>query len=354
MRSAPTSVKRIARGKKTWLEPQGLLIAAIIITIVFSTLIISAVVLGVDVQEVLASFFQGTFGTTHGLASVLLRTTPLLLTGLGVAVAFRTKIINIGAEGQLYIGALITTWAGVSIDVSGPLYIPFLMVISFLAGGAWASVASFFKAKFGTSEFLITFMMNFIAIYLTSWAIVGPLKGSTIGLAQTDDIARTAFLPTFGDTRVHIGIIIAILACITIYYFLTRTKKGFEIRAVGSSPAAARTAGINTFSTIMLAMMISGGLAGLAGMIEVTGIHHRLIDGISPGYGYTGIVIALVPNLNPIGIIPTAFLFGITFAGTDSVHRIAGLPIGIVYAIQGIVMLAIIILRVRRMKFWQK
>lgn len=331
-----------------------LLVPILVVVIVIAVLVIATVATGKDTENVLESFFRGTFGSIHGFTAVLLRTTPLLLTGIGVALAFRAKIINIGAEGQLYIGALVTTWVGLSVDIPSILFIPLLVVLGFISGGAWASVAAFLKARLGINEFLVTFMMNFIAIFLTSWAVLGPLKGSTLGLAQTDDIARSAMLPVFSDTRIHIGIVLAILACIAVYYFLNKTKKGFEIRAVGSNPLAARTAGINTFRTIMLTMIISGGLSGTAGMIEVTGLHHRLLDGISPGYGYTGIVIALVPNLNPIGVIPTAFLFGVVFAGMDAAHRIAGLPIGIVYTIQGIIMLVIISLQFRRVRFWQK
>ena len=149
-------------------------------------------------------------------------------------------------------------------------------------------------------------------------------------------------------------IINGIFACILIYYFFKKTKKGFEIRAVGSNPIAARSAGISTFRSLFLAMMISGGLAGLAGMVEVSGLHHHLLDGISPGYGYTGIVIALVPNLHPLGIISTALLFGAVFAGADAAHRIAELPIGMVFAMQGIIMFVVIILQWKRFKFWQK
>ncbi|CAN5312256.1 ABC transporter permease [soil metagenome] len=324
----------------------------LIVAIVFAVLILASLALNKDVIEVLQSFYRGTFGTKHGITAVMLRTTPLLLTGVAVALAFRARIINIGAEGQLYIGALISTWAGLNLDLPQPLFVPILFILSFLGGGAWASVAAFLKVKFGTNEFLVTFMMNFVAIFLTSWAILGPLKGSVLGLAQTDNISQDAILPVIDDTRIHVGIVISILVCIGVYYFLNKTKKGFEIRTVGSNTTAARTAGINTFRSIMIVMLISGGIAGIAGMIEVTGIHHRLLDGISPGYGYTGIVIALIPNLNPLGVIPTAFLFGTIYAGTESVHRIAGLPIGMVYAIQGIVLLAVISLRSRRIRVW--
>lgn len=337
---------------KTNLKFSKISFAILVVAIVFAILIMASLLLEKDVVEVLGSFYRGTFGTKYGITAVIQRTTPLLLTGVGIALAFRARIINIGAEGQLYIGALLTTWAGLTFNLPQPIFIPFLFVLSFLGGGAWALVAAFLKAKFGTNEFLVTFMMNFLAIFLTSWAILGPLKGSVLGLAQTDDISPNAILPLIGDTRIHFGIIIAIGACIGVYYFLEKTKKGLEIRIVGSNPIAGRTAGVNTFRGIMMAMLISGGLSGIAGMIEVTGIHHRLLNGISPGYGYTGIVIALIPNLNPLGVIPTALLFGTTFAGTESVHRIAGLPIGMVYMIQGIVLLAVISLRSGRIHFW--
>ena len=339
---------------KTWLTFDKIIIPIIVVGIVFLVLILGALLVKTDVLKALEAFYQGTFGSTFGITSVLLKTAPLLLTGIGVAVAFRARLINIGAEGQLYIGALVTTWVGLTVDLPSIVFIPLIMGLSFVAGGAWASVAAVLKAKYRINEIIVTFMMNFIAIYLASWAILNPLKGPSPGLAQTGDIAQSAMLPVFGDTRIHLGIIIGIFACILIYYFFKKTKKGFEIRAVGSNPIAARSAGISTFRSLFLAMMISGGLAGLAGMVEVSGLHHHLLDGISPGYGYTGIVIALVPNLHPLGIIPTALLFGAVFAGADAAHRIAELPIGMVFAMQGIIMFVVIILQWKRFKFWQK
>ena len=339
---------------KTWLTFDKIIIPMAVVGVIFVVLIVGALLVKTDVMEALDAFFQGTFGSSFGNTTVFLRTAPLLLTGIGVAVAFRVRLINIGAEGQLYIGALVATWGGITLDLPSIVFIPVLMFLAFIAGGAWASVAAVLKAKYRINEIIVTFMMNFIAIFLASWALLNPLKGSSPGLAQSADIAQNAMLPVFGDTRIHLGIIIGILACIIVYYFFKKTKKGFELRMVGSNPDAARSAGVSIFRSLFLAMMISGGLSGLAGMIEVTGIHHHLIDGISPGYGYTGIVIALVPNLHPLGIIPSALLFGITFAGADAAHRIAELPIGMVFVIQGIVMFVVISLQWKRFKSWQK
>jgi len=339
---------------KTWLTFDKIIIPIVVVGVVFVVLILGALLVKTDILEALDAFYQGTFGSLSGITSVFLKTTPLLLTGIGVAVAFRARLINIGAEGQLYIGALAATWGGITLDLPSIVLIPVLMALAFVAGGAWASVAAVLKAKYRINEIIVTFMMNFIAIYLASWALLNPLKSPSPGLALSANISQSAMLPVFGDTRIHLGIIIGISACILIYYFFKNTKKGFEIRAVGSNPVAARSSGISIFRSLFLAMMISGGLSGLAGMIEVTGIHHYLIDGISPGYGYTGIVIALVPNLHPIGIIPTALLFGITFAGADAAHRIAGLPIGMVFAIQGIIMFVVISLQWKKFKSWQK
>lgn len=334
------------------LKFERIIIPIILVAVVLAVIFLGALLAGTDPAKAFDAFFRGTFGSTFGFVSVLLRTTPLLLTGIGVAVAFRTKFINIGAEGQLYIGALSATWAGLTLDLPSVLFYPVLMIISFGAAGAWAAVAAVLKAKFGINEIIITFMMNFIAIYLASWAVLGPLKGDIPGLAQTNDINSSAMLPVIGDSRAHVGIIIGILACVSVYYLLSKTKKGFQIRAVGSNSVAARSAGINIFRTLVTAVFISGGLSGLAGMIEITGLHHHLLDSISPGYGYTGIVIALVPNLHPLGVIPAAFLFGTIFAGADAAHRIAELPIGMVYAIQGIIMFVVISLGWRKIKFW--
>lgn len=306
---------------------------------------ISAVILylaGVDPLSAFYSLFEGAFGSVDGLSATLVKMSPLLFTGLAVALAFKCGLVNVGAEGQLYMGALVATAMGLYISGSAFVVIPSILVASWLTGGLWALIPGYLKARLNVNEVITSFMLNFVAIYLVTFMILGPMKGKFPMLPETDYINADAMLPVIPGTRIHLGIMLGIVSAIIIYYFLERTTSGFEIIATGTQLKAAKWAGIDTFKSVLVTMMVSGGLAGLAGMGEVLGFQHKLMDGISPGYGYLAIVVALLAGNNPIGVIFTSFLFAGLLVGADEMRRLVGIPVGLVQIIEGLVIICVL------------
>lgn len=301
-------------------------------------------VVGVSPLVAYVALVRGAFGSANSLTQIVLKATPLLLIGLGLTVAFRCKVWNIGAEGQFYMGALAATWVGVSFGgIPTPLMLPLVGVAGFTGGALWGVIPAVLKIKRGVNEIISTLMMNYIAIFFLSYLVRLPLKDPDYYLPQTAAISSLSELPfLFPGSRLHAGIVVALLCVPLIYFVLWKTTLGYRIRAVGANPDAARYAGMNIARNIIMAMIISGGLAGLAGMVEVAGIHHRLLVGISPGYGYTAIVVALLGKLNPIGVMLAAYLFAVLVIGADSMQRILGIPVTIVVAIQALVILFVL------------
>lgn len=293
------------------------------------------------------SLFSGAFGSVHSLAETLVKATPLLLVALGMIVAFRGRVWNIGGEGQLIAGAIAATWAGLNFGYlpKGMLFLV-VLAVSFLAGALWGAIAGALKARLTVNEVIVTIMMNYIAIYGLNYLVRGPLRDPSIagGFPMSPLIASSAKWPRLiAGTRLHVGVIVALLAAGVIYVFLFRTPWGYRIRAVGINPVAARYGGINVLNSIVLAMFLSGGLAGLAGAGEICGLHYRLLDGISTGYGYTGIVVALLGKLNPFGAILAAIFFGAMVVGMEAMQRAIGTPSALVLAIQGLVVLFMLV-----------
>ncbi|MEM2913812.1 MAG: ABC transporter permease [Candidatus Bathyarchaeia archaeon] len=300
---------------------------------------------GFDPRAAFLTILMGAFGSSYGITATLLKMTPLLLTGLGIALTFKCGLTNLGAEGQLYMGALITGWLGLTlIDFSSLILLPLIIIMSFLVGALWAIIPGILKAKLDVNEIIVTFMMNFIAIYLTRYVVLGPLKNKLYPMEpQTDFIVPSAELPRISGTRIHLGVFIGIIFILVVYLIVQKTSLGFKIKAIGANLDAASYAGINVPITIIVSMAVSGGLAGLAGMGEVAGLHHRLMDGISPGYGYLAIAVALLGRNHPLGVLLSSFLFGVLLVGSDEMRRIMQVPTGIIYFIEGAVMLSILI-----------
>lgn len=289
------------------------------------------------------ALFKGAFWGIDNFSETIVKLCPLLLTGLAVAFPLKCRIFNIGAEGQLYMGALVSTWLSLFLRLP---HIPLLIVLGlggFIAGGAWGAIAGWLKARWGVSEIITTIMMNYIAIFFVTYIIRGPLQETRRVFPQTDPIPQIAHLDLLlPASRLHIGIVIALFCAIIVYFIFWKTPFGFHIRAVGENPEAAWYAGINIPRHMIISMFIGGGLAGLAGMVEITGIHHRLLATFSPGYGYSAIAVALLGKAHPLGIIFTAFFFGGLSQGAGSMQRIANVPVTIVYLLQGLVILFIL------------
>ena len=292
------------------------------------------------------ALLRGAFGSWHNFFSVtLVHATPLLLTGLAVALAFKARVWNIGAEGQLHAGAL----AGVAIAVSLPLGSPLLIFPATLfaaaaAGALWASVPAAMKTRMGVGEVITTLLMNFVALFLAQFLVQGPLRESRGVLPQTDAIPLAAQLPTLlPGTRLHVGFLIGILIAVAMWIYLTRTPGGFRIRAVGASVRAAEVSGrFRADPVIWRAFLVSGAVAGLAGWIQVAGITHRMYEGLSPGWGYTAIAVALLARLHPLAAVLTAIVFGALSAGGGAMQREAGVPDAWVRGIEALVILAVL------------
>ena len=288
----------------------------------------------------------GVLGSRAAFFSItLVRSVPLILTGLAVALAFRAGVWNIGAEGQLYAGAVAAVWVGLSWGAApGWLLVPAVLGASALAGAAWALVPTVMKVKLGVGEVITTILMNFVAIYFAAWVVHGPLQEARGVFPQTDAISEAARLPMFvAGTRLHIGFALAIVVAVALWALLDRTRLGFQIRAVGAAPEAARVSGrIDVRRVVSVTFLTSGALAGLAGGVEVAGVTHALYENLSPGWGYTAIAVALLARLHPGAVIGTGVLFGALQSGAGAMQRDAGVPAAWVGAVEALVILAVV------------
>jgi simple sugar transport system permease protein len=267
---------------------------------------------------VLLEAFQSTLFTGFGLGYTLFYTTPLIFTGLAVAICYHCGLFNIGAEGQLYIGAIaIVVVASLLPGLPAPLAVPVGILAAALAGGAWGGLAGFLKARRGSHEVIVTILLNFIAFSLVNYLILYPYKQSETQNVETVSLGAGYHLPVLGDyfaafktTPLNATLFLAILTAVFFHFFLFRTTKGYELRAVGLSPIASRFSGIRVGRNTILALFLGGAVAGLVGVNEAMGYQHKIIEGFSPGYGFTGIAVALLARNNPLGILLSAFLFG--------------------------------------------
>ncbi len=307
---------------------------------------------GYDPGAAFAALFKGSLGTPKAIGDTLLKSTPLILTGLAVAYGFRAGLFNIGAEGQLFMGGLAATALGLAlVDVPWVVAVPLMLLAAVAAGAAWAFVPALLKARIGAHEVITTMMFTYIGRYLVGWLVNGPLKEPG-GIPQTYALAESAQLPRiaslFSDAtkaavpmlnlgRAHMGILVALLAAVVIWLILKYTTLGYENRAVGYNRWASETAGISVQSTIVKALCISGALAGLGGAVEVMGVHHRLFDQFSSGFGFTGIAVALLAKNHPLGVIPASLLFGALAAGAGTMQFEADVPQKIISIIQALV-----------------
>jgi len=307
------------------------------------------VFLNVNPFNAYAVLMGGAFGSWTGLAQALVKATPLLLVGLGICIAFRASVINIGGEGQIIAGALMAAWWPLQFrSWPGWLLISTTLIMGFLAGSIWGFIPGLLKARLKVNEILSTVMMNSIAAQLMNLLIRGPLidpAGVAAGtyLAQSERLPANAWLPRLvPQTLLNAGAIVAVILAVVVYIFLWRTTIGYRIRAVGLNPDASRYAGINVPFYQALSLTLAGGFAGLAGVVEVLGVQHRLLEGITGGYGFTGIVAALFGGLHPLGAIPASILFGGLLVGADKMQRAVQVPSSLITAILGLVVLFVV------------
>lgn len=302
----------------------------------------------------LAALWRGSFGSPYVIVSTtLVRATPLILTGLAVAIAFRASVWNIGAEGQLLAGATATAALGVATGSAlGHAALPLALLLGALAGAAWAGIAAWLRRRFGVLEVISTIMLNFLALETVGWLVRGPLQEpshiypQTSMLSKVFDMPRLA--PIMANNRLHAGFLLALIAAVIAGWMLRQTAPGFRLRATGANPFAAASAGlIDVDKTATRAFLVSGALAGLAGAIEVTGVTHALYEDISPGYGYTAIAVALLAGLEPYAVIASGLLFGALEAGAAAMQRDAGVPSVVVSVVEATLILVFLIPKAR-------
>jgi len=290
------------------------------------------------------ALFVGAFGSLHGFGETLAKTTPLLIIGLGLAVAFKSRMFNIGAPGQLYMGALAATVVGLTFTgLPAVLLIPLMMATGFLGGAAFGAIPALLKVKFEVHEIICTVLLNYIALFFVNYLVEGPMKEPGAYVAATSMLPSSAWLPRLiPGTRFHAGFLIALLCIPLVYLILEKSTLGYRIKAVGASLKSARYGGISVSKYMILAMVISGGLAGLAGTIELSAVFYRLEEGFTFEVGFTAIIIAWLGRCHPIGVGLTALLFGALINGGQAMHRVTGVPVGLIYAFQGIVLILVL------------
>jgi simple sugar transport system permease protein len=293
---------------------------------------------GENPLTVYRAMLSGSLGDRYALSETLVKMTPLLLAGLAVSVAFRMQLWNIGAEGQIYIGAVAASGVPLFLleDARAAVMIPAMMLAGMIGGGLWGAVPGVLRAVFGANETITTLMLNYVAILFTQYLVYGPWKDpQAFGFPGTETFPEAAWLPNYGTYRVHLGIVFGLIAAFILLFVLRRTRFGYELTVIGDNPRAARYAGMHIGRMTVIVMTISGALAGLAGMSEVSGVSHQLERTVSAGYGYTAIIVAWLARLHPIGIILVSFLMSVILVGSDTLQTSIGLPGSVGPMLQG-------------------
>jgi len=312
---------------------------------------------GYDPVAGLSALVGGAVGSPDVFFSItLVRSVPLILTGLAVAVAFRAGVWNIGAEGQLYAGAIAAVWVGLAFGgLPGPVLVPLVLGASVGAGALWAWIPTLMKLRLGVGEVITTLLMNFVGIHLAAWVVHGPMQEARGVFPQTDPVAEAARLPTvLPGSRLHLGFLLALLLAGVLWAVGRFTRAGFAVRAVGASQEAARIAGrIPVERVVFGVFLVSGAVAGLAGGVEISGVTYALYEDLSPGWGYTAIAVALLAGLNPLGVVLTGLFFGALQGGAGAMQRNAGIPAVWVNAVEALVILSVLAVdQLRRRVAW--
>lgn len=288
--------------------------------------------------------FRATLGSSYGFSEVLVKMIPLVLTALAVAIPSRIWLINVGGEGQLFIGALFATWGAINFStLPAGLLLPLVSSLGFLGGGLWALISGIMRTRGWASETISTLLMNYIAILLVSFFVFGPWKDpESANYPQSAPFPDAAVLPSFFGSRVHLGALLAIVGLCLFYLVMSRTRWGLEMRAMGINQEAARRNGISTSRYILILMFVGGGMAGLAGMGEVSAIHGQLRPSLSPGLGYTGFLISWITMGHPLGIVAAAFLISVITAGGDILQMTQRIPAAANHILMALVLFVVL------------
>ena len=300
---------------------------------------------GADPGRLLLAILKGSFGSKNAIIDTLIKATPIFITGLATVIAFRAKVWNIGQEGQLYAGAIGATFVVLTfprLNLPSFLYIPLLLLAAVLGGAIWGGIPGYLKAKYNVNEIVVTVMFNYIMLYLTAFLLGGAWQEPNSHYYNTIRFPDSTALPMLFGSRLHSGFALALLLSVGVYFLLWRMKLGYEIRAMGINPTASRYKGIPIQAIIFVVMLLSGGISGLAGGIELLGIQHRLIYGFSASFGFTGILIALLGRLNPFGVAIAAMFFGALQNGSAAMIIYSNVPRDLVTMIMGLVIIMLL------------
>ena len=291
-----------------------------------------------------ADILSSTLGSVYGVSETLVKLIPLVLTAVAVAVPGRIWLINVGGEGQLHVGALLATWGALTF-AGWPawLLLPTVGALGALGGGVWAAIPGVLRARGWASEAISTLLMNYVAVLLVQFFVFGPWKDPEgVNYPQTAAFAPAAILPSFGGTRVHLGLVFAATALVLYAFVVARTRWGLEMRAIGGNSEAARRSGIAIGRYVIVLMFVGGALAGLAGMSEVSAIQGRLRSSLSPGYGYTGFLISWMAAGRPAGILAASFLLAVVTAGGDILQMTQALPGAVVNVLLAVILFVVL------------
>ena len=338
--------KVIAQAKNFHWQPVAASLAGPVSGVLIG-LLIGGVLILIAKADPVASYsalFRGAFGGVRQLTETLLQACPIMIIGLGLSAAFRARVWNIGAEGQYYIGALFGGMVALFLSpyLPRPLLLTAMLLAGLLGGALWGLIPAIFKIKNGINEIISTLMMNYIAVLLMQYLTRGPLQDAGSFLPQSAQFPSAAELPTFFGTRIHLGVLIGFMIAPIIYALLWSTPLGFKLRAVGSRPSVARYAGARVEWIIIFAMLISGAMSGMAGIVQVSTYYTRLKGDISVGFGFSGVLVALLGRMNPFGVVLASIFFAALTIGAQAMHVVNKLPVDLANAIQAIVVLSVL------------
>ena len=319
------------------------LCAALILVLFISWFFFMAV--GIEPLAAYQIVGEEIFLTKYGWQDLLVKMTPLMFTGLAVALAAQMRLWNIGAEGQFHMGTFALTWVALHYDGKLPdgILIILMFIMAMIGGGLWGSIPGLLKARFGVNEIITSLLLNYVAVAWLDHLLFGAWRDpNTNNFPITREFSEAGQIPTFGNTSIHAGLIIAFIFVGFIAWIMWKTRLGFQIRLTGDNQDAARYSGVNIRTLTLLVFAVSGAIAGLAGFSEVTGIHYRLQQNISIGYGYTGIIVAWIARNHPLGVVLSAFFMSIVFVSAEVLQIEYGLPISMVYLYQGIILFTVL------------
>lgn len=338
--------------RRSFIERHETLVGqALALTIAFLGGAILVLLVGESPIRVFGTLLNGALGSPERIYSSLLQSTPIILSGVAACVAFRGGLFNIGVEGQLYMGGFAAAWVGFAFDLPMGIHMLVGMIAAVIAGAAWIAIPAFFRARYGTNEVVSTILSNYVAILLTSYLTIEVFKRPG-GWSETEPVAPTAYLPhLFEGSRLNWGIVIAVVAAILLHLFLTRTATGYSVNTMGTNKNFAEYGGVRIRRYTFFILLASGAVGGLAGGVETLGVHRRFMEGFAPGFGFDGVIAALLANGNPIGTIGTAIFFGALRSGSLLIEVETSASREIITVFQAIIILCVsaqILIRNRR------